>query len=614
MAAGFGGTPAMSEGPTASPVTSELPTGCHVGNYRIERCLGRGAMGEVYAARDCRTDRPIALKVLQPGLLRSPSLRRQLYAEGWMAAALDHPHICTVHEIGEADGRPFVAMELVEGQTLRARAAERPFDAATVLAVARQLAAALREAHAHHVVHRDLKSSNILITADDQVRILDFGIALQMIAPLAAEPAGAAEPGIGIGTTAYASPEQVLGRQVDERSDLFSLGVVLHELLTGRLPFSGGNRTDLIRAIVSNQPTPVDQINDAVPGPLSNVVTRLLAKDRTRRYQSSQDVLDDLDRIDLTLVDRAARAGGGRLTDSRWFHRIAGTAAGLVLAVGGLFPATVVLSYEAEAAIRSTAARRSGVWTGLVGARTLDAIVTATASPDSIWIGDDGRVVYGTTRQGGRASVWTVAPREAAPSLVSDEGRTPSVAPNAGFIVFAGDQNQRLYRAGLDGSVPEWIGGHRVAAPTVLPDGLAVIYREIGSGHVWSQPLDGGDAVRVTNRAITSQPFISPNGRALAFEHQGQTIVCDLPRCTGERRLAVGGLRGWTPDGRHLAYIGPPRGANIWVTPIAGGAPRQVTWFTNRAVSSVAWSADGSRLAVTRVPTIGDLEIVKRFR
>jgi serine/threonine protein kinase len=189
----------------------------------------------------------------------------------------------------------------------------------------------------------------------------------------------------------------VTGRAVDARSDLFSLGVVLHKLLTGRLPFAGENRTELFRAIVNNPAIPVDQLSDATPVALSGVVSRLLAKNREQRYQSAADVLSD-----LRLIGQPARsmstARARRMTHSRWFHRVVGSAAGVVLSVGGILPATIVLSHEAEAAMRSTAATRSGVWTGIVGARAFSAIVSAASSPDSVWIGNDGTIVYDAWR------------------------------------------------------------------------------------------------------------------------------------------------------------------------------------------------------------------------
>jgi hypothetical protein len=601
--------------PSTSPVGSALPAGADVGNYRIEGLLGRGAMGEVYAARDRRTDQLVALKIVRPGQLDGLRQRRKLYAEGWVAAGLDHPNICTIYEVGDAEGRAFVAMEFVSGTTLDVFARETPFDADRALDIAIQLTRALHEAHSRHVVHRDLKSTNIVVTAEGVVKVLDFGLAIRTDAEAATFEPGAprnAPSGVGVGTADYASPEQILGAALDARSDLFSLGVVLHEMLTGRLPFSGENRTELFRAIVNNPARPADQLNGAVPLALSNVVGRLLAKQREERYQSAEDVLRDLERIG----DEATRPPRMRhLTDSRWFHRIAGTAAGLILAVGGLFPASVVVSYEAEAALRSTAARQSGVWTGLAGGRTLDEVVAAAERPDSVWIGNDGRLVYSTSGQNGRGAIWTLAPGDLSPRLVTADARQPTVLPAGNAVVFTGIHDQALYRSALDGSRLERLTAEPATSPRVMPDGTAIVFRHAVTGRIWMLPLDGSPARPLTDRRIdATAPLVSPDGRRLAFEQAGQTLVCDLPGCVNERRLPIAGVRAWTPDSLALAYAGQPRQANVWIAPVEGGPSKQITWFSRRAVSSVAWSPDGRRLAVARKMTLSDLELLAPFR
>ena len=560
----------------------------------------------MYAARDERTGRPVALKLLAADLTGTPAHRQRLFAEGCLAASLDHPGICAIHEIGDAAGRAYVAMELLSGVTLDVYARQHPFDADRALDIAIQLTEALREAHEHDVVHRDLKSRNILVDADGRVKVLDFGLALRTRDD---GPGGHGSRGPSVGTPDYASPEQIVGCEIDARSDLFSLGVVLHEMLTGRLPFQGENRTELFRAIVSNPALPVDQLNDAVPVGLSNVVGRLLAKDRERRYPSAAAVLAALRRVREKPAAPGARPG---LTDSRWFHRIAGSAAGLLLAVGGLFPASVVLGIEAEAALRTTTAGQSGIWVGLATSRAFEPAVAAADQPAEVWIGNDGRLVYSTAVRG-RAAVWTLAPGATTPRLVTAEGGSPAVAPSGDVLVFVGAADRALYRVALDGSRVERLADGPASAPRVLPDGRTVVFRD-AAGVVRRMPVRGGAAEPLAGHRIGVVPLVSPDGRRIAFAQQDHTVVCDLPGCTHGRRLTVMGALAWTPDGLGLAFVGQPRGANVWVAPIDGGTARQVTWFSNRLVSGVAWSPDGRRLAVSRVMTLSDFELLPAFR
>lgn len=609
----------MTHGKAAPPVDTVPPAGPEVGPYRIERLLGRGAMGEVYVAQDSRNDKRVALKVLPSSLLSRPSLRHRLYEEGLLAASLQHPNICTIFEIGEADGRPFVAMEYVEGESLRAFQRTHEINTSVFLELAIQLADALREAHGRGIVHRDFTGANIVVTASGRVKILDFGLATGLHAVTPSEDPDSTRRKIAsvsdgpreMGAPEYASPEQVTSRRVDARSDLFSLGVVLHELLTGRLPFVGDNRTELFRAILNNTAIPVDRINDSVPVALSNIVTRLLAKNREHRYQSAADVLEDLRRIGRP-PRRSSRDLARRLTGNRWFHRIVGSAAGVVFAVSGILPATIAVGREAEAAIRATSAPRSGVWTGLVGSRAFAPVATGTASPNSIWIGGNGAIVYDASRQAGGSSIWTIAFGEGAPRVLQASGRAPSLSADGRVMVFVGDDDY-LYRQ-LAGGRPVLVLDRGVAGPVLSRDGRSVVYLDARTRTIWQTAIDDARPGPVTSTPADSGPLVSPDGLRLAFAAGGQTIVCDMPACTNPTTLPLRAPQAWTPDGQALAYVGAPRQANVWAMPIDGSSPRQLTSFTERQVSSVAWSAAGTRLAVARVMTLSDFELLTRFK
>jgi tetratricopeptide (TPR) repeat protein/predicted Ser/Thr protein kinase len=277
-----------------------IPAGTRIGSYAIERLLGAGGMGEVYLAHDDRLGREVALKILPSDVAAGHDRRARFEREARMAAALKHAHICTIYEVGEASGQLFIAMEYVEGTTLRDRVRVDSFSLTEALDIAIQIADALDEARQKKVVHRDLKSANILLTPRGEVKILDFGLAKRVEEarpPEATTEAGVTDAGIVIGTAAYMSPEQALGQPVDHRSDLFSFGVVLYELLTGRLPFTGKTSMELFSAILHSAPPPIPRFNDQVPDPLVRVVGKLLEKDREQRYQSARDVLNDLRKV-----------------------------------------------------------------------------------------------------------------------------------------------------------------------------------------------------------------------------------------------------------------------------------------------------------------------------
>ncbi len=273
--------------------------GCTLGPYDVQRLLGRGGMGEVYLAEDRRLGRQIALKILPPALAADPGRRARFEREGQAGAVLNHPNICNTHEVGEADGHPFIAMEYVEGMSLKERLAGPPLTVDEVLDIGLQVTDALNEARQKQIVHRDLKSANIILTPRHQVKVLDFGLAKQ----LAEHPEGAptatglTDAGVVLGTADYMSPEQALSQPVDHRSDIFSFGVVLYELLTGRLPFTGDSSPALLNTIVNQDPPPIPRYNDAVPDPLVRVVRKMLEKDRERRYQSVHEVWSDLRRL-----------------------------------------------------------------------------------------------------------------------------------------------------------------------------------------------------------------------------------------------------------------------------------------------------------------------------
>ncbi|HEX6322171.1 MAG TPA: serine/threonine-protein kinase, partial [Vicinamibacterales bacterium] len=276
-----------------------------VGPYEIAAQIGAGGMGEVYRARDMRLGRDVAIKMLPARLVTNERALERFRREARAVGGLNHPHVCTLFDAGEYEGQPYLVMELLEGATLHSRIAGKPLPPAQVIAWAVQLADALEAAHAGGIVHRDLKPANIFITSRGDAKILDFGIAklIEMGAPEDATTLEALTSlGTAIGTAAYMSPEQVRSDDLDGRADLFSLGVVLYEAVTGRHPFGGATAT-VVAAILGRTPEPASRINPAAPEALDRILQRLLEKDRELRYQQAADLRADL--------RRALREAGG---------------------------------------------------------------------------------------------------------------------------------------------------------------------------------------------------------------------------------------------------------------------------------------------------------------
>jgi len=266
-----------------------------VAHYRILSKLGEGGMGAVFLAHDERLGRDVALKVLTPEFAHDPERLGRFLQEARLASALSHPNVAYILEIGETDGSWFLAMEYVEGQPLSHRIAEGPLPLEEILRIGIQVADALEFAHAKDIVHRDIKPANVMLTPRGHVKILDFGLAKRGNGkPNSADTQMLTTTGVVMGTVQYMSPEQALGREVDHRTDIFSLGVVLYEMATGRLPFSGPNATETMARILHDQPEAIARFNYDIPEELERATRKCLEKDRDRRYQSARELIVDL--------------------------------------------------------------------------------------------------------------------------------------------------------------------------------------------------------------------------------------------------------------------------------------------------------------------------------
>jgi eukaryotic-like serine/threonine-protein kinase len=276
-----------------------ITPGFEIGRYVIRARLGAGGMGEVYLADDTQLGRKVALKFIQADTEANPHAQRRLLREARAAAILDHPNICAVYDVGEAAGRPYIAMQYVEGESLDARLRRAPIDLREILALAVQIVGGVSDAHAHDILHRDLKPANILVTARGEAKVMDFGLARHGAGDGSGTGATATESAIShvgqvVGTAAYMSPEQARGESLDVRSDLFSLGIVFYEMVTGQRPFQAPSTAALTAAILTAEPPPLARFAPHTPAELDRIVTKLLKKDPDSRYQTAADLLIDL--------------------------------------------------------------------------------------------------------------------------------------------------------------------------------------------------------------------------------------------------------------------------------------------------------------------------------
>lgn len=570
-------------------------------------------MGVVYVASDDRLGRRIALKVLPPDVNASPSMRARFLAEARAASALQHPNIVSIFDVGSSDGSDYFAMELIEGESLRVAMRDRPVPIEKTVRIASDLAAALEAAHARGIAHRDLKPENIVLTRTGEAKILDFGLAKVVAYGASSQDATTVagvlttDPGTLLGTVAYMSPEQAEGATVDHRTDIFSLGVILYELLTGRRPFSGKSSIDLLHQIINADPRPAHELNTRIPAPLLAILDKCLAKDPTFRYACAADL-----RLDLLRVKREDWAA----TTVRKQSRIPWTVAALMAALAIVASLLSLRREDGPPATVSAPAPTGNLLSDAKFTRFTD----FPGSESDAAISRDGRFVVFRSDRSGPLDTWVGRVGAGHFVNLTNGLRSQVLVRNAGFTadgsevwlaaITGGDQMRLMPLTGGATRPFQSSGAFNVAWS---PDGNQTVFHTNDPG----DPMFVADRNGANSRAIFSLsagshnhfPAWSPNGQWIYFvSGVWDTREMDLWRIraaggTAERLTRHNSdVRYPTPiDDRTVLYVSPDQdgaGPWLWIVDPERKISRRIS-FGLETYSSIDASADGSRLVAT---------------
>ncbi len=551
------------------PRIKPLEIGETVGRYRLLSKIGEGGMGVVYRALDLNLDRQVALKVLKAEAVAKPERQQRFVQEAKAASALNHPNIVTVHEIDERDGVCYIAMEYVAGETLDRRPGIGPASPRESIELAMQVADALAAAHAAGVVHRDLKPANVIVDANGRAKLLDFGLAKLTDKGWSGSSGDSDRPeteeGVILGTVAYMSPEQAEGRSVDGRSDVFSFGALLYELLSGRRAFGADSKAATLAAILSRRPTPLSELLPATPPELERIVNRCLRKSPDKRYQHFGDIKLALEELLEDL--EAGRTGHSPAPLPEPPVRARGRDLALAGVAGALAVAAIAWVFSADPAPEPLRDRsNAGVTLAqLTGAEGL--AIHPAWSPDGAWI------AYASDR-GGSMDLWK-APTD-------------------------GGEDIRLTDTPDSETEPAW-----------SPDGRTLAFVvESDQGGIFLMPADGGQAVRVTS--FGSHPVWSPDGRQLAFDWNG--AIYTVNPAGGEPVELVAGTSGtpyieWGPYGRQIFYWDRTH-RDIFSLDIESGETRRLHLIaTGEEAAGLTFASNGSRLVFSKGAFGGDKDL-----
>ena len=614
----------------------QFAPGRELGPYVIEARLGAGGMGEVYRAKDKRLHRTVALKVLSPHLARTPGLQQRLEREAAAISSLNHPHICTLYDIGRQDEIDYLVMEFLEGDTLAQRLKRGALPLPEVLEFAIQITSALAAAHSKGIIHRDIKPANIFVVGRGQLKLLDFGLAKLKEPPpgsefeMATSEESLTAAGLVVGTVAYMSPEQAEGKKVDTRSDIFSTGSVLYEMVTGRRAFQGDSKFSTLSALLKDDPKPVSAVVQDVPRDLEKIIARCLRKDPDHRFQYIADVKVALEEVkeESESVKLPNISTGGTLPKKK---------SGSLWAVGGIALLVIAAVTIALWFLRPAphATQKTVPFSSYPGRQ-----ISPAFSPDGkqvafAWDGE----------QGGNFDIYVKLVDAGPPLRLTSSPANewaPAWSPDARYIAFCRDKYAGTTPASPLSPYAQWYG--------TIPDHIEIwmipalggaerkLGESTGCGLSWSpdgkylalvdksgprEPssifwlsIETGDKRKLTSPPTEYvadwSPRFSPDGKTLAFIRSYPTIddkVCLLSvtsdgRPLGEpRRLSLDGKSAfgfdWTADGRRIVYSsGQESSTNLLTIPASGGASERLAFAGFATALSV--SRSGSRLVYER--------------